>query len=243
MSAIPTTAPERSAGWLLRLKQRLRSGASDVLAPVVGGLLRIGVRADMVTIAGCLLGIGAALAFFEGAFRFASLLLAFSGLCDLLDGQLARRFGAETRFGAFLDSTLDRLSEALVLLGIAGFYMVHLIELTHDPSLLLSDLSRGLEPGTWARVSLIAMLALVGSFLVSSTRARAEGLGIECKVGIAERPERMVALIVAGAFGVGRAMPAVLLLLTVACFFTAGQRVVHVWRRAHEPSSGRGDGA
>ena len=97
-------------------------------------------------------------------------------------------------------------------------------------TLVFAELQRDLEPGTWARVALIAVLALVGSFLVSYTRARAEGLGIPCSVGWFERPERLVLLIAAGAFGVGRVMPAALLLLTLLSFATAAQRVAHVWK-------------
>ena len=96
-------------------------------------------------------------------------------------------------------------------------------------------LERGLEPRTWAVVTLTAVLALVASFLVSYTRARAEALGLECRVGWFERPERMVVLIVAAAFGVGPVMPGALLLLTVLSFATAIQRVVYVWESTRRP--------
>jgi CDP-diacylglycerol--glycerol-3-phosphate 3-phosphatidyltransferase len=79
-------------------------------------------------------------------------------------------------------------------------------------------------------VALTAVLAIIGSFLVSYTRARAEGLGLECKVGWFERPERTVLLIVAGLFGVGPVMPGALLLLVLLSFATAAQRVAHVWK-------------
>ena len=136
-------------------------------------------------------------------------------------------------FGAFLDSTLDRFAEGIVLMGLAGFYLFHLVELVHDPRRVFEDLGRGLEPSTWARVSLLAMLAMIGSFLVSYTRARAEGLGIECRVGWFERPERLLLIMIAGAFGVGRVMSGALLVLAVLSFTTAGQRVVHVWKVTH----------
>ena len=91
---------------------------------------------------------------------------------------------------------LDLLGElsapTWVLIGLAGFYFMHLHDLAHDPAQVLEELARGLEPRTWAVLALTAMLALLGSFLVSYTRARAEGLGIECKVGWFERPERLV---------------------------------------------------
>jgi len=212
------------------LKDRARTTAHAVIGPLVRLLVRAGVTADLLTIIGCLLSIGSGLAFFEGGFRLGAGLLAGAGLCDLLDGQVAREGGRVSRFGAFLDSTLDRVGESLTLVGIAGYYLVHLLDLAREPSLVLSELSRGLEPRTWAVVSLTAMLALVGSFMVSYTRARAEGLGLECKVGWFERPERMVLLIVAGAFGIGPVMPAALLLLAALSFATAAQRVAHVWK-------------
>lgn len=213
-------------GWM----ERLRPGVGSVLAPVTGGLVALGVRADHVTVAGLVMSLASAVAFFEGMFQLGALLLAIAGVCDILDGEVARRRGVRSRFGAFLDSTLDRFADALVLAGIAGFYLVHLVELVLQPQRAVEEISRGLEPRTWALVSLTAIAALVGSMLVSYARARAEGLGLECKVGWLERPQRMVLLIVAGAFGVGPWMSGALLLLVVLSFVTAGQRVAHVWK-------------
>ena len=211
-------------------KDRLRDHAHAVLDPVTTVLTRLGVGPDILTVAGLLVSLVAALVFFEGYFRLGALLVALSGVCDILDGELARRSGRRSRFGAFLDSTLDRLSDGLVLTGIAGFYLVHLAELVLDPSMAVAEITRGLEPRTWAVVSLTAVLAMVGSFMVSYTRARAEGLGLECRVGWFERPERMVLLIVAALFGVGPVMSAALVLLTLLSFATAAQRVAHIWK-------------
>jgi CDP-diacylglycerol--glycerol-3-phosphate 3-phosphatidyltransferase len=168
--------------------------------------------------------------FFEGHSRTAALLLLLGGTCDILDGQLARRAGVLSRFGAFLDSTLDRVSEAAVLLGILGFYLRNLYALVLHPERALLQISSGLEPLTWVVVAFTAALALVGSFLVSYTRARAEGLGLDCKVGWFERPERTVLVILAGLLRVFWAMSAALLLLAVLSFATAAQRVAHVHR-------------
>lgn len=231
MSAIESAAGEqKSVSWVSRLKQTLRDGARGILAPLVRTLARLGVKPDWLTILGAAFSFAAAIAFFEGGFRWGSLLLVLSGVCDILDGQLARAIDFESKFGAFLDSTLDRASEALVFVGIAGFYLMHLLELALNPGLVLADVARGLDPSVWVRAALMAMLALVGSFLVSYTRARAEGLGLECRVGLAERPERMVTIIVSGCFGVGPVMSLALIVLTVLCFVTAGQRVAYVWR-------------
>lgn len=212
------------------MKQRIVGIAHAALDPVAGGLARIGVHADHVSALGFVLSIGAALAFFEGWFRPGALLAALAGLCDVLDGEVARRSGVRSRFGAFLDSTLDRVSEGMVLTGLAGFYIINLVDLALDPSLVAEQVARGLEPRTWAAVALIAVVALVGSFVVSYTRARAEGLGLDCKVGWFERPERLTLVIVAGLFGVGPVMPGALLLLAILSFATAAQRVVHVWK-------------
>jgi len=218
-------------------KQRIARAAHAALDPVAGALARLGLGADLLSVLGLVLSLGAGLAFFEGWFRAGASLAALSGLCDLLDGQVARRAGTASRFGAFLDSTLDRLGEGIVLAGIAGFYVSTLVELALDPSLVATQIARGLEPRTWAAVALTAVVALVGSFMVSYTRARAEGLGLECKVGWFGRPERLALLIVAGLFGVGPVMPAALLLLVVLSFATAAQRVAHVWK--HTRAAGR----
>jgi CDP-diacylglycerol--glycerol-3-phosphate 3-phosphatidyltransferase len=228
---------ERSAA--ARLKDRARDLAHDLVRPVVRVLAAGGVSANFVSGLGLALSVLAALAFFEGGFRLGSVLLLASGLCDVLDGEIARETGSVFAFGAFLDSTLDRVAEGLVLIGIAGFYVANLVDLSLDPRRVLEELSHGMEPRTWALVALVAMVALLGSFLVSYTRARAEGLGLECKVGWFERPERMVLLIVAGLFGVGPCMPGALLVLAALSFVTAGQRIGHVHKitRARPPGA------
>jgi CDP-diacylglycerol--glycerol-3-phosphate 3-phosphatidyltransferase len=229
VNAPTTPAAAPGTGGLRPVKERMRSAAHALLDPLVLGLVRAGVRADLLTALGFVLALGAASAFFNGRSRFGALFLLAAGVCDILDGQVARRSGGESRFGAFLDSTLDRVAEALVLLGITGFYLRNLLALVFEPQRVIEQAEMGLMPVTWAVVAMTAMLALVGSFLVSYTRARAEGLGLECKVGWFERPERIALLIVAGALQVFWAMSGALLLLAVLSFLTAGQRVVHVW--------------
>lgn len=231
MSGRPATMTGGVGGALLGLKQRVADAAHALFEPLAAACERVGVRADYLTVLGLVFSFGAALAFFEGWFRRGAMFAALAGLCDILDGQVARRVGAVSRFGAFLDSTLDRFGEALMFVGIAGYYVSTLVDLSLDPTLVASQVSRGLEPRTWAVVAITAMMALVGSFMVSYTRARAEGLDLECKVGWFERPERLALLIVAGSFGVGPVMPAALLILVVVTMVTAAQRVVHVWRQ------------
>ena len=221
------------------LKERLRRLAHLAVEPLTATLVRLGVGPDGITVMGLLVSLIAALAFFEGYFQLGALMVATAGVCDILDGELARRSGRHSRFGAFLDSTLDRLSDGMVLTGIAGFYLVHLTELAMDPSQAVAEITRGLEPRTWAVVSLTAVLAMLGSFMVSYTRARAEGLGLECRVGWFERPERMVLIIVAGAFGVGPVMSGALIALAALSFATAGQRVAYIWK--HTRGAGHDD--
>jgi CDP-diacylglycerol--glycerol-3-phosphate 3-phosphatidyltransferase len=236
MDARPSSAGR--GGALTRFKDMLRQTAHAVLDPVVSLLMRVGFTANGLTLIGLALSAAAGFAFFDGHSRLAALLLAVSGLCDILDGQVARRTVGETRFGAFFDSTLDRLSEALVLTGILGFCLRNLVALVLDPSRVMAQTDAGLDPVTWAAVGVTAMLALTGSFLVSYTRARAGSLGLECRVGWFERPERLVLLILAGAIKWFSAISWALLLLALFSFITAAQRVAHVWKLTRGPSEG-----
>ena len=240
MTATPAAAARRGrSGWLAHGKERVKHFAHGVLGPVVSALASVGLQPDHLTWIGLGFGVLAGLAFFDGprSWRTAALLLSLSGLCDILDGELARKRGHASRFGAFLDSTLDRLSEAFVLLGIAAFAASNLEALVLEPGRAVRELEMGLEPVAWVGMVVLAGLSLVGSFMVSYTRARAEGLGLECKVGWFERPERLVLLIAAALLPVFWAMPVALLLLTVLSFTTAAQRVVHVFR--HTRAAGR----
>ena len=160
-------------------KSRLRKP----LRPVAHWLDRAGVRPNHVTLAGLLASLLAALALARGDLVLGLIWLLISLLCDMLDGDLARvRPGNGSPLGAFLDSCTDRVSEALVFGG------------------LLIGKATHAGPLHWPWI-VVWTLALTGSFLVSYTRARAEGLGTDCRVGFAERPERMVLLILLLVFG------------------------------------------
>jgi len=226
--------PEGSVGGY---KDVLKRWAHAALDPLVRALLALGLKADHLTALGFLLSLAAGLQFATGQFRIAASVTLAAGICDILDGQIARRSGHATRFGAFLDSTLDRVAEAMLFVGIAWYYTAQLVDMAVNPNRVMANLQHGLEPVTFAVIAIFAMLALVGSFMVSYTRARAEGLGLECKVGWFERPERMVLIILAGYAGLGPVMPAALLVLVVFSFATAIQRMAHVWRRTR-PTGG-----
>ena len=213
-------------------------GARIGLAPLARGLHRIGVTANTVTVLGVVITLaGSALLATERPLAALVVLLA-GALSDTLDGQLAKVAGGGTRFGAFLDSTLDRIAEAALLVGLAWYYMAQLADMAVNPNRVLANLQHGLEPATFLVIAMMAVLALVGSFMVSYTRARAEGLGLECKVGWFERPERLVLLIVAGFFGLGPVIPGALITLVIFSFATAIQRMVHVWKTTRETGSG-----
>ena len=248
MTGVPAGPAAPGAGARPGLKRRLQHGARAATAPAVGLLVRLDVRPDHVTVAGLVLGLLSGFAFFAGHPGSGALVLLLAGLCDVLDGELARRTGVVSRFGAFLDSTLDRFSEAAVLWGVAGFYVTNLMGSWRklaalveqvglgevDPALAVVIMRGLIEPVTWAGVTMVSVLALIGSFMVSYTRARAEGLGLDCKVGWFERPERMALLIVGGLVtgvaGKFWAMPLALLLLAVLSLGTAAQRMAHVYR-------------
>ena len=222
-----STTPEGGVG---DYKVALKRLAHQTLDPVVRGLLAIGLSADHLTVLGFALSLSAGVAFAVGRFRVAATLALVAGVCDILDGQLARLGGHETRFGAFLDSTLDRVAEAALFLGLAWYYTAQLADMAMNPGRVTANLEHGLLPITFGIIAMLAVLGLVGSFMVSYTRARAEGLGLDCKVGWFERPERLVVLIVAGFFGLGPVIPGMLIVLVVFSFATAIQRMAHVWK-------------
>ena len=155
---------------LEHLRQALQHRFERALSPLAALLHRLGASADQVSVTGFVLNAAAAALIVTGDLVAAGALYLFAGLLDLLDGVLARTGGKPTRFGAFLDSTLDRASEGVVFAAIAYRFAAE---------------------GSALDASIV-VLALLGSFLVSYVRARAEGLGAECRVGIATRAERVV---------------------------------------------------
>jgi CDP-diacylglycerol---glycerol-3-phosphate 3-phosphatidyltransferase len=142
------------------------------LGPLVRLFTKWGVNPNSLTLAGVLITFFAAIAFFLQRPRLGGFLVLLGGLCDAIDGSLARNSGKATRFGALLDSSVDRYAEFAMLFGIGGYFLM-----TQD---YLNS------AGTF--------LALCGSFMVSYTRARAESLGLSAKVGVMQRPERIVFL-------------------------------------------------
>ena len=170
---------------------------------------RFGLRPNHLTILGLGVSFLAATAFVAGRTRYAGVLLILAGLCDFLDGSLARASGQVSAFGAFLDSVIDRYSDLIVLLGIVVLF-------AQTPH---------------ARGAIVAMAGLIGSMMVSYTKARAESIGVRCTVGMMERPERMICLI-AGAL-LDLLEPA-LWVLAILSNLTAIQRIAFTWRATRD---------
>jgi CDP-diacylglycerol--glycerol-3-phosphate 3-phosphatidyltransferase len=234
-----------------RLKSQARATTRAALDPVVALLARLGVRPDHVTWTGLLVTMVGGGLFAAGRFRAGALVALAGCIMDSLDGALARRGGGESRWGAFLDSTTDRVADAALFLGVAAFYArAALATLRNEDR--LTDLLMGPPVATAMVVddvmnqmiyALLALLAMVAALLVSYTRARMEGLGLECRAGWFERPERLVVLLGAALFGAASpVMPWALAALVMLSFFTVFQRVAYARARLQGPARGGADG-
>jgi CDP-diacylglycerol--glycerol-3-phosphate 3-phosphatidyltransferase len=164
------------------IRTNLQSGIYKVIDPVVKVLIKLGLTPNAVTSIGFVLNAGVAVIFILGAEEgnrgdlryvgWAGGLILFAGLFDMLDGQVARLGNMKSTFGALYDSVLDRYSELIMFFGICYYLVGHHYFIS----------------------SMFAFIALIGSMMVSYVRARAEGLGIECKGGLMQRPERVVSI-------------------------------------------------
>jgi CDP-diacylglycerol--glycerol-3-phosphate 3-phosphatidyltransferase len=198
-----------------------------------------------VTWAGLIVTTAGGALFAAGRFRAGAVVALVGCLMDSLDGALARRRGGATRWGAFLDSTTDRVADAALFLGVAAHYAAMPLALLRSED-RLTDLLLGPPPATAAVLdgaheaafyALLAVLALLGALLVSYTRARMEGLGLECRAGWFERPERLVVLLGAAFFGAASpVMPWALAALLVLSSLTVFQRVAYARARLHGPA-------
>jgi CDP-diacylglycerol---glycerol-3-phosphate 3-phosphatidyltransferase len=198
--------------------ESLRAGVYGIIAPLIDALVRRRVHPNLLTTLGFVATLGAGLAFHQHAVRAAGFLILLGGFFDILDGRVARLTGLGSKFGAFYDSTLDRISEIVVFVGILSMYNDYRQEL-----------------GDVGMIYLI-YLAMAGSLMISYTRARAEALGLDCKVGLMPRAERVVliggaALFFGGAWN-GLALKVVIVILAVLTNLTAFQRIVWVYQHA-----------
>ncbi|MCB0916540.1 MAG: CDP-alcohol phosphatidyltransferase family protein [Actinobacteria bacterium] len=196
-----------------------RAAASRIIDPVAGGLIKIGLTPDAVTLIGTIGVSATALWFFpRGQFVVGVLVIMLFIFSDMLDGAMARKMGRSGSWGAFLDSTLDRIADGFVF----GALLIWAARTQSDPTVAA------------------ALICLVGGMVISYARARAEGLGMTGNVGIAERTERLVLILLAAfvyGLGVPYVLPAAMWILAVLSIVTVLQRMIHVYRQANDPGT------
>lgn len=190
-------------------------GYLAVISPVADWLVARRVRPNTITTIGTICTCSAGLIFATGHIRTGGWFLGLTALFDVLDGTVARRTGQSTTFGAFYDSTLDRVADGVLLGGLVVFYATHPVH------------------GNQGMV-IVAVLALIATFLTSYTNARAEGLGFTARVGMLQRPERITLLAAPQAFfGLafhGWVLAGIVTLLMVTAWITFAQRMLYVYR-------------
>jgi CDP-diacylglycerol---glycerol-3-phosphate 3-phosphatidyltransferase len=192
----------------------IRTGA-EMRALARNRLIESRLTPNAISVAGLIGNLIAAVLILEHHFVLAGVAFILGSLCDMFDGRYSRMSGKGTPFGAFLDSTLDRVEEGIVLAAVAAWF---------------AENSNEFAVGA-------TVIAVVGSYMVSYTRARAEALGVECKVGIASRAVRVVILSVGLVFAAEELIPGLDLLepaiyvMAALTVFTALQRVLHVRRQ------------
>ena len=216
--AAPENTPRRAASARLVLKARLGHDYDERIARALPFLFHPRVHPNALSLVGVIVSLGGAWAFAEGAFRSGAAFVLVGGVFDLVDGVVARRQGRVTTFGGFLDSSLDRVVDMALLLGLVLHYA-----------------GRGADA-----LAVLAALALVATVLVSYTKARAESVVADFKGGLLERAERIVILVAGGLFGL---MPIALGVVALGSIVTAGQRFVLAHRLMRELDQARGEGA
>lgn len=197
---------------------RLHHSYERLLSPLLKLLCRLRVRPNTLTLSGLLVNGAAGFLLAVGKVRWGGVLILLAGGFDALDGPLARYSGQKTRFGAFLDSTVDRYSDLVLLLGILIFFLQR----------------------EQAGYAVLTVAVLAGFFMVSYTRARAESLIPRCNVGLMERAERLLLLALGALLN---ALPAFLWLLAFLSHGTALQRIHYTWKqlRPERGSQERGE--
>ena len=200
------------------LGESIGRGAMSIINAMVRTLASLGVHPNILTTIGVTINVGCGVLFGLGEFFWAGVVLIVANIFDMLDGNVARQTGNVTKFGSFLDSSLDRLSDMVVLVGIMAFYA-------------------GNRPQHSILNVVLAGVALMASVMVSYTTARSEGLGVKANVGFLQRPERIVLLII-GALSTWNwesdnfffnRMPQVLWVLAIGSVWTLIHRMFYIW--------------
>jgi len=220
MSTSAPQAPSRRGDSVL--PAWIKEGGRAVLAPVVRLAMALHLTPNTITVIGLGITVVASALVAVDQLLLGAAILTAGSLLDAVDGALARAQGSGSAFGGFLDSTLDRAGEAILFVGVGAW----LLRSQEDPTLPVLGL----------------MIALAGSFLVSYTHARAQGIGIAANVGLAPRTERLVLMVVGVALagiGFGIGLVAIIAVLATLTVITVVQRIRHVWRlsRAAMPDS------
>ena len=193
------------SGEKLTFTDRLRAHTHFLIAPFVGLLMRLGVAPNVITVTGMVLHVVPAWLIGMGQIQWAAIALLVIAPFDSLDGALARQLGKSSQFGAFLDSTLDRVAEIILFGGFLVFYSDDVI------------------------MQIVSFAAITGSLMVSYTRARAEGLGYSCKVGLLSRVERYLVIILLLLLNLPQVA---LIVLAIFTYITMLQRILHVQQQA-----------
>jgi CDP-diacylglycerol--glycerol-3-phosphate 3-phosphatidyltransferase len=210
---------------LVFISEKNRERYLKIIKPVGDFFARTGVHPNILSVSGLVLSAVAGLLYGHGRFFWAAWVVVFAGICDTLDGQIARQTNKRSAFGAFFDSTLDRYSDMFLLIGLAYHFA--------GGRAFLGLNGGGTSEGTSPWTVLVIVFAIAGSFMVSYTRARAEGLGMNCKGGLMQRPERITLLIIGSLLGsIPVAGPMILkftlLVLAVSANLTAIYRIIFI---------------
>lgn len=190
-----------------------------IIRAMVNGLVTLGVPPNVLTTVGVMINVLCGVLFGMGEFFWAGIVLIVANVFDMLDGNVARHTGNVTKFGGFLDSSLDRISDMVAFLGIIVFYA------SNTPNRSLVNV-------------LLAGIAMMGSVMVSYTTARSEAFGVKANVGFLQRPERIVLLIIGGLstwdwnsdFFLFNRMPQVLWILAIGSMWTLIHRMFFIWK-------------
>jgi CDP-diacylglycerol--glycerol-3-phosphate 3-phosphatidyltransferase len=197
----------------------LKNGYLKVIEPVAGWLVRRGVHPNTITVFGTLCTVAGGVIYAYGHISVGGWFLGLTALFDVLDGTVARRTGKSSTFGAFLDSTLDRVADGAVMGGLAVFYALNPVH--HNVPMMA-----------------VCLVGLIGAYMTSYIRARAEALGLDAKVGMVQRPERVVLLSAPQAFfGLalhGLVLGAIVVFLTVTAWITVVQRMKFVYDQTND---------
>ena len=207
---------------MLALWNAIKRGYVRLVTPAADWLVRRGVSPNEITTLGTFCVVAAGVVFAMGHIRTGGWILGLTAVFDVLDGEVARRAGTATTFGAFYDSTLDRAADGALLGGLLVFYASDPVH--HSVPMVI-----------------VALLGIIGSFVTSYARARAEALHIDAKIGLIQRGERIVILAAPQAFfGLtlhGRVLMGIIVLLTVASWITVVQRMMFVYRATMPPDA------